>query len=114
MAVNIGEENILAAVAPVHHMVIGARIFYSHGLSHKQLFKHLFHFVNFKDLTPFFDFLWESEYEYPTDVPILTIFHIMDEINCRDNVYVSWYYRTDFAGENRWTEATQNTNKSKV
>ena len=52
-AVNVSDEDILATVAPVHHMVIGARILDSQRSCHKLLFTHFIIFVNSKDLTPF-------------------------------------------------------------
>ena len=53
-AVNVSDEDILATVAPVHHMVIGARILDSQRSCYKPLFSHLIIFVNYKDLIPFF------------------------------------------------------------
>jgi hypothetical protein len=52
-AVGVIDKDILATIAPVHHMVIGARILDSQRSCHKPLFTHFINFVNFKDLTPF-------------------------------------------------------------
>ncbi len=47
-AVSVSDKDILASVAPVHHMVIGARILYSQGTCHKPLFTHFINRVNSK------------------------------------------------------------------
>jgi hypothetical protein len=52
-AVSVSDKDILAPVASVHHMVIGAWVLDSQRSCHKQLFTHLGNFVNSKDLTPF-------------------------------------------------------------
>ena len=51
-AVSVSDKDILATVAPVNHMVIGARILDSKRACHKRLFAHFMILVNFKDLTP--------------------------------------------------------------
>jgi hypothetical protein len=51
-AVSVSDKDILATVAPVHHMVIGARISYPQGSCHTPLFTHFIKLINFKDLTP--------------------------------------------------------------
>jgi hypothetical protein len=50
-AVSVSDKDILATVAPVHHMVIGARILDSQRACHKPLFTHRINLVNLKDLT---------------------------------------------------------------
>jgi len=60
-AVSVSDKDILAAVAPVHHMVVGARILDSQRSCHKPLFTHFINSVNLKDLTPYF--LTPSEIE---------------------------------------------------
>jgi hypothetical protein len=61
-AVSVSDKDILATVAPVHHMVIGARILDSQRSCHKPLFTHFINLVNLKDLTPFF-FNYQTPHE---------------------------------------------------
>jgi hypothetical protein len=52
-AVSVSDKDILATVAPVHHMVVGARILDSQRSCHKPLFTYFINSVNLKDLTPY-------------------------------------------------------------
>jgi hypothetical protein len=59
-AVSVSDKDILATVAPVNHMVIGARILYSQGSCHTPLFTHFIKLINFKDLTPLFTAAYQT------------------------------------------------------
>jgi hypothetical protein len=74
-AVSVIDKDILATIAPVHHMVIGARILDSQRSCHKILFTHFMNSVNLKDLTPFFIYVLIDIYFFLSYSILVSLFN---------------------------------------